>query len=134
MRIVFDTNVILSAFLTDGVCSKLLIRARKRDFYLFTSPFILKEVDRSLKKKFSASASEIKDVLVILAEATYGIVETPQTVSRVCRDIDDDHILACALEAKAHYLVTGDTDLLILKRYQKIKIITPRDFEMLFGE
>ena len=134
MRIVFDTNVILSAFLTEGVCSKLLTRARKGDFYLFACPFILEEVKINLKKKFSATPGEIKEVLDILAEATYKLVEPSQTVSGVCRDSNDEPILACALEAKADYLITGDTDLLILKSYQKTRIIAPRDFEMLFRD
>ena len=50
----------------------------------------------------------------------------------VCRDPEDDAILACALEARVDYLVTGDEDLLELKVFKGIRIVTPRDFEILF--
>ena len=55
-------------------------------------------------------------------------------VSNICRDADDDNVLACALAAKADYLVTGDSDLLIIGIFRGIKIITPREFELLFED
>jgi putative PIN family toxin of toxin-antitoxin system len=134
MRVVFDTNVLLSAFLTEGICSKLLIRARRKEFNLVTCPFILKEVERTLKKKFLAAPSEVRDVMDLIADATHLVVESVQVVPRVCRDQDDDQVLACASEAKADYLVTGDSDLLVLKKYIKTQIIAPREFEMLFRD
>jgi len=60
----------------------------------------------------------------VLAEGT---LQTP-----VCRDRDDDLILACADTADADYLVTGDKDLLVLERYGRSKILSPRDFELMF--
>jgi uncharacterized protein len=134
MRVVFDTNVLLAAFLTEGLCSKLLSRAKKRQFNLITCPFILREVERNLRKKFTVSVDQTKNVRNLIVEATSDIVEPSEAVSRVCRDKDDDHVLACALEAKADYLVTGDGDLLILKKFHKTRIVTPREFELLFGE
>jgi len=133
MRVVFDTNVLLAAFLTEGLCSKLLSRAKKSHFNLITCPFILREVERNLKKKFTASSDQTKNVLNLITEATYDIVEPSQTVSGVCRDKDDDHVLECALEAKADYLVTGDGDLLVLKKFHKTRIVIPREFELLFS-
>jgi uncharacterized protein len=132
VRVVFDTNVLLAAFLTEGLCSKLLSRARKSQFSLITCPFILGEVERNLKKKFSASTDQIKNVLNLITEAAYDRVEPSETISGVCRDKDDDHVLACALEAKADYLVTGDGDLLMLKKFHKTRIVTPREFESFF--
>jgi len=55
-------------------------------------------------------------------------------VQSVCRDPGDDAILACALEARADYLVTGEVDLLELKNFEGIRIVNPRDFEMLFND
>jgi len=52
----------------------------------------------------------------------------------ICRDPEDDAILACALEAEVDYLVTGDADLLELKTFKGLRIITPRDFELLFND
>lgn len=134
MKVVFDTDVLLAAFLTEGLCSKLLTRARKRQFHLITCPFILMEVERILKKKFAASSSEVHSALNLIAEATHNIVEPSQTVSGMCRDKDDDNVLFCAREAAADFLVTGDADLLVLKKFHKTRIISPREFELRFGD
>jgi putative PIN family toxin of toxin-antitoxin system len=132
VKAVFDTNVLLAAFFTEGVCAKLLTRARKQQFNLITCSFILHEFERILTKKFSATKQEKENALALINEAAQDIVQPSEIPNGVCRDKDDDNVLACALEAEADYLVTGDKDLLHLKAFRGIHIITPRDFEMLF--
>jgi len=132
VRALFDTNVLLAAFLTEGVCEKLLTRARKRHFDLITCPFILREFDRILIKKFSATKQEKETALALIAEAVSDSVEPSEIPAGACRDKDDDNVLACAMEAEAAYLVTGDKDLLHMKTYKGIRIVTPREFELLF--
>jgi putative PIN family toxin of toxin-antitoxin system len=132
VKAVFDTNVLLAAFLTEGVCAKLLIRARKQQFHLITCPLILHEFDRILSKKFSATKQERENALALIAEAAQDIVQPTEIPVGACRDKDDDNVLACALEADADYLVTGDKDLLHLKLFKGIRIIAPREFELLF--
>jgi predicted nucleic acid-binding protein len=70
-------------------------------------------------------------------------IDTPGALHHIiCRGIEQckildanyDYVLACAAEAKADFLVTGDDDLLTLVSYGKAKIIRPRDFEILFGD
>ena len=134
MKVVFDTNVLVSAFVTEGVCSKLLGRARRRQFFLLTSPFILKELEAVLLKKLSATKGETRQVLRILAEAISTLVQPAQPVSGICRDPDDDPILSCAIAASADYLVTGDSDLLALREFRKTRIVAPRDFELLLED
>ena len=134
MRAVFDTNVLVAAFVTEGVCSKILIRGRKNQFHLIVCPVILQEFERVLIKKFSATRNEAQSALKIVSEAMHSIVLPSQSEQSVCRDPDDDAILACALEARADYLVTGDLDLLELKIFKGIRIVTPRDFEILFND
>ncbi len=68
----------------------------------------------------------------MIAEAAGDIVEPSETPARARRDKDDDNVLACAMEAAAEYLVTGDKDLLAMKKYKGTRIITPREFELLF--
>lgn len=58
--------------------------------------------------------------------------EKSVTVSGICRDEDDSQILACALSCETDYIVTGDQDLLALKTFKKIRIVSPRKFELLF--
>jgi putative PIN family toxin of toxin-antitoxin system len=132
VKALFDTNVFLAAFLTEGVCEKLLTRARKRQFDLITCPFILHEFERILAKKFSATKQERDNALALITEAARDNVHPSEAPAGACRDKDDDNVLACALEAGADYLVTGDKDLLHLRTFRRIRIITPRDFEMLF--
>jgi len=134
VRALFDTNVLLAAFLTEGVCEKLLTRARKRHFDLITCPFILHEFERILVRKFSATKQEKETALALIAEAARDVVEPSETPVGACRDKDDDNILACAVEAAAEYLVTGDKDLLLMKTFKGIRIVTPREFELLFDQ
>ena len=134
MRAVFDTNVLVAAFITEGICSKILMRGRKKQFHLIACPVILREFEQVLIKKFSTARNEARSALQIISEAIHSIERPSQLVQSVCRDPDDDAILACALEGRADYLVTGDVDLLELKFFKGIRIVTPRDFELLFKD
>ena len=134
MKAVFDTNVLIAAFVADGLCSRLLSRARKGHFQLFACPCILAEFGRILAKKLKASPEEVKQALEILSEALAGVVEPHEEVRDVCRDKDDDQVLGCARAAEAEYLVTGDDDLLVLERFGNVRIVKPREFELLFDD
>jgi putative PIN family toxin of toxin-antitoxin system len=134
VRAVFDTNVLVAAFVAEGLCSKLLMRGRKKQFHLIVCPVILQEFDHVLTKKFSATRNETRSALLIVSEAVHSVVRPTPLGQSVCRDPDDDAILACALEAKVDYLVTGDEDLLELKAFKGIRIVTLRDFELLFND
>jgi putative PIN family toxin of toxin-antitoxin system len=133
MKAVFDTNVLVAAFVTEGVCAKLLGRARRKQLNLVISPFILKEFENVLLKKFSASKEQIRTAAKLISEAAQ-IVSHASMASGICRDPDDDQILSCALSAEADYLVTGDSDLLQLKEFHGIRIVTPAAFELLFED
>jgi putative PIN family toxin of toxin-antitoxin system len=134
LRAVFDTNVVIAAFLTEGICAKLLSRARRRDFDLILCDGILQEFKVVLKKKFASSPHETTAALVLLSEAAIEIQGRTDSITPICRDSDDDLILACARQADADYIVTGDEDLLVLKNYEGISIVNPREFERLFSD
>ncbi|MCX5830332.1 MAG: putative toxin-antitoxin system toxin component, PIN family [Deltaproteobacteria bacterium] len=134
MKAVFDTNVLIAAFLTEGICAKLLIRARRRDFDMILCDGILQDFKRVLKKKFAASPHEMSEALLILSAAAQDIIGQTDPIVPICRDSDDDLILACARDAVADYVVTGDEDLLVLKDYEGISILNPREFEKLFPD
>lgn len=134
MRALFDTNVIIAAFATEGLCSKIFSRAGRGEFVLCSCPFIIKELREKLRSKLSLTHAEIKEVLSLLKEAS--LIEDPVRsgveVKGVCRDSDDDSVLACALATRSEHIVTGDKELLGLKSYKGIRIVSPRDFELLF--
>ncbi len=134
MKVVFDTNILVAAFLAEGICSKLLVRARKRECDLFLSSDVMSELEMVLTNKFSLSSSEISEVHSVISEASKELVIQIDPIAPVCRDADDDKILACAHKVGAAYLVTGDKDLLVIGRYGATKIVSPRDFESLFPD
>jgi uncharacterized protein len=134
VKVVFDTNVLIAAFLTEGLCSGLLIRARKHTFDLVICDYIIKEFKGILTKKFKISATDLSEISDIISEAAYEILHEPHPISGICRDSNDDMIIACAIDAAADYIVTGDEDLLILKKYKNVEIISPRNFETLFED
>ena len=134
MKAVFDTNVLIAAFLTEGICSGLLIRARKKAFNLVLCDDIIREFEGILKKKFKLTATDISEISAIVSEAASEILHKLGPIPNICRDPNDDMIIACAIDAAADYIVTGDEDLLILKRYKDIVIINPRNFEALFAD
>jgi len=136
LKALFDTNVLVAAFSSEGLCSKLLSRANSSDFQLYLSPFILGELSRNLKKKVDLSNREIQEVILLLKEISITVdpLKFGIKVTGACRDKDDDNIIASALAANVDYLVTGDNDLLVLGKYKGIKVITPRDFELLFSK
>ena len=132
MKAVLDTNVLVAAFVNEGVCSKLLIRARKRQFQLFVSHFILQEFEQVLVRKLRVSGDEARDAVRLISEAVSLILLPRKLEAPVCRDSKDDNVLACSLAAEADYLVTGDADLLDLRSFRGTFIVTPRNFESLF--
>lgn len=132
MRVVFDTNVYIAAFVADGVCARLLRRARKRECELFLCHILLREFSAKLKGKFRCTVKEIELASALIEEAAVAIQDEGIISTPTCRDKNDDPILACAERAAADYLVSGDKDLLVLHRHGRCKIISPRDFELLF--
>jgi putative PIN family toxin of toxin-antitoxin system len=131
---VFDTNVLIAAFVTEGICSRLLIRGRKKQFDLILCPSILQECEHVLTSKFLLSRNETRGILKLVSEAIHSVIYPTEPVSGICRDPNDNKILACASAAKADYLVTGDSDLLELKVFKGAKIVTPKEFELFFSD
>ncbi|MBN1664451.1 MAG: putative toxin-antitoxin system toxin component, PIN family [Deltaproteobacteria bacterium] len=134
MRAVFDTNILIAAFLTEGLCSGLMIRARKQSFSLVLCDEIISEFEGILRKKFKITPTDISEISAIVSEAASKIIHDLSPVPNICRDPNDNMIIACAVNAQADYIVTGDEDLLILKSYHDIVIINPRNFEALFDD
>ena len=133
MRVVFDTNVLIAAFLTEGLCSVLLTRARRKEFELVVCPTILEEFERILSHKIKAPQALVREALEMIQEASK-IIHPTKKIQGICRDQDDDQILTCALSAKADYLVSGDKDLLEIGSFEGLKIVSPRELEAFFED
>jgi len=127
LKVVFDTNIYIAAFLRPGMSEELLNRALRGDFRLYTSPFILEELTCKLRDKAKAKPKEIKTFFEIVKPTV--LIVNPKAISPVVRDDpDDDHIIACAQAAEAHLLITLDRHLLRLKQWKGISILHPKTF------
>jgi putative PIN family toxin of toxin-antitoxin system len=126
MRVVLDTNVLVAAFVARGVCTDVFERTIA-DHELVLSPRILDEFERVMIEKLCFDANRVARALALFRR-TARIVEPEALAERICRDEDDDAVLALARSSNAECLVSGDDDLLILKNFEGTPIITPRAF------
>jgi len=132
MRVVLDTNVLVSATLIRGGNEDQILRAWRRGaFDLVFSPATLEEVGRvltyeKLRKHRWLSDDEVVGLLESLASQSVMVPGT--TAITASRDPGDDKFLVAGLEGEAEYVVTGDKDLLALEAYQQLRIMRPAAF------
>lgn len=126
MRVVFDTNVLLSAFNTRGVCEALVQKCFDRsDISHWTSEFILAEFAEHDVGKFGSSKDQARESVAWIR--SFSTLVQPATIKEPkSLDPDDIPVLGTALAAKAHVLVTGDQELLRLEKFEGTAIVTPR--------
>lgn len=134
MKIVCDTNVLVSSFIfPGGVPDQILNLTRLKQVQLVLSPEIITEFKKVLLQKFKYTENEtveFLDRLLNVAELVYP-KERIEVIKRVPAD---NRILECAIEAKADYLVTGDKkDILPLQKIADTKIVSPRQFLDLYN-
>ena len=129
MRIVLDTNVLISALAFPGSKpDQILYRIRRGETELFISPFILSELDRVLREKFRFTKKEA-DVRVNAIRAIAHVITPTERIAGVTTNDDDNRILECVAAAQSEFLVTGDKEhLLPLGSYRGTKIVTPAQF------
>ena len=126
MRVVLDSNVLIAAFATRGLCESL-VEVCLSDHELIVSEHLLSEIQRNLTMKIKLPVGIIKDIISLLRDR--GTLMVPDLVSEdACRDTDDIPILGLAQAASADCIVTGDKDLLVLGRFGAIPIYSPRAF------
>ncbi len=128
MRVVLDTNIVVSALFFKGIPDHILELWYQGKFDLLISPDILNEYTRvigELNRKYPAV--QIKPLLDLITLNAY-VVEPGKRPIPFCDDPDDGIFLATAIAGKAHYIVTGDKALLRVKKYPGGQIITGRQF------
>ena len=125
MKLVIDTNVLLAGILVSGTC-RVLLRGRALANEWYTSPPLLAELAEKLKGKLGLQPERTPLYLVYCRRAQS--VAPAVLPAPVCRDPDDDVVIATAIAAEADLIITGDKDLCVLKKHQGIRIRTPREF------
>jgi putative PIN family toxin of toxin-antitoxin system len=126
MRIVLDSNVLISALGTHGLCETVMLACLEHH-EVIVSEYILKEVCAGLTGKFKVPAEQAQKVGEFLRKHCR-IVCPGEIPKGACRDTGDLNVLGTAVAGNAHCLVTGDRDLLVLGEYGDIPIQSPRAF------
>ena len=133
IRVVLDTNVLISALLFKGELSRIVGLWQKGKII----PVISKETFDELRtvleySKFSLSRAEIKSLIEHDILPFFEVVNVSKHVKGTCRDPEDDKFISCAIAASVDWIVTGDKDLSDLKKYHSIRIIHASDFIKMF--
>lgn len=131
MRIVLDTNVVLSALLWRGTPYKLLETVKQRHTQLFVSPTLLEELGEVLNRPMSARRLALigrtaHEVLADYYDAVE-VVSPPSAPPVVTADADDDHVIAAAVAAGADLLISGDRHVLALGTHAGVRIVSPAE-------
>lgn len=126
MRLVLDTNVLIAAFISHGVCHELVEYCLLRHDVV-TSAFIRNEFQKALLQKFKISRADAVKATRLM-EGRMMQVHPAKLDKPVCRDRTDDVILGTAVAGHCRCIITGDKDLLTLRCYHAIDILAPGDF------
>ncbi|HSB06124.1 MAG TPA: putative toxin-antitoxin system toxin component, PIN family [Thermodesulfobacteriota bacterium] len=128
LKVVLDTNILISAILFGGKPRQILEKAIRGEIRLCISEPILDELKGVLQRaKFDYSPEMIQVILKELTSVS-DFVNASKTIDVVLEDPEDNRILECAVEAEANYIITGDFHLLKLSRYRNIEVVNPGAF------
>ena len=136
LRLVLDTNVVVSGLLWGGHSRRLFELALDDTIALYSSPVLVEELRQTLHyAKLTKRITSLQTTAPALVAHYSAIVQlvVPQQVPRViAQDADDDHVLACAIEAHAHLIASGDQHLHNLGgNYHGVRIVTPAEAVLL---
>ena len=127
MRVVADTNIVISGLLWRGPPRRVLDAARDGIIELFTSIALLEELEDVLSREKFAPRLEAAKVtaheLVLGFAALATVVEAELIEPVILADPDDDAVLACALAAECEVITSGDSHLLDLKQFKEVRIL-----------
>ena len=128
MRVVADTNILVSALLFGGTSEQVFLAGLRGEIQLLTSPSLLKEFEKVLKEKFKLSIHLVREIIEEVMDVAE-IVEVSSHIKAISYPDEDNRVLECAVDGKAELIVTGDTrHILPLKEYGGIKILSPSEF------
>lgn len=128
-RVVLDTNILVSALIFRGELARLVDAWKSGDIIPIISKETFEEFHAVLSyPKFRLTDSEIKAIVEDEVLPYFEVIEKTAEVIGVCKDPDDDMFIACAISAKADFIVSGDKALCDVGRYKSVRIITATEF------
>jgi len=131
-RAVIDTNILISGVISPHGCPRAILEHwHDQDFVLVISQAQMAEVEQVMEYPHLLARLRVYNhdrTRLLHALQSYAETVMVETVEPVCRDPDDDLILASAVAGKADYLVSGDKDLLVLEKHRGVRIVTAAQF------
>ena len=127
MRILIDTNLVISGLFFGGLPKKILSEIDAEKFKICVNDKIVEEYNIVIERKLKNPKHHLNEEL---REKFFSNLHNFEIKSdlKVCRDVKDDKFINCAIDAKAIYIVSGDKDLLDIKNFAGIEIVTAREF------
>ncbi len=132
MKVVIDTNVLISAFLFKGVSGPVFDYCMIEEDVIL-SPWILDEFQGKLLGRFNLDLPDVNEIIDTIQQKS-NIIQPENELPTICRDEDDNNILQLAEYVEADYIITGDKDLLTLEQFKGTLIISPGEFYTLISE
>ena len=126
MKMFLDTNVLVAAFATRGLCADVM-RVVLAEHQLITGDVVLSELGKALRRRIKLPAAAVDDIVALLREQEV-VPKPPRPSDLPIRDPDDRWILASALAGRADVLVTGDRDLLDIEAKAPLRVLNARAF------
>lgn len=127
IRAVLDTNVLISGVVFGGVPGKLLDHFAADEYSVVYCAEILTELRRIIRSKFPSFEPELALLQANLAADAEKVLLGDYQVD-ICRDPNDNAVIEAALAGRCNYIVSGDKDLLVLKKFRDVRIVSPKAF------
>ena len=128
--IILDTNIIVSGLVYGGLPKEILTKILEKDVVGVTSLPLIAEAIRILGEKFNFFSERIEEVQEMFKE--HFLIVYPKQTIKIVRDEPDNRVLEAAIEGNCEFVVTGDKDLLTLGHYRGVKIVTAKEFKVIF--
>ena len=127
MKIVVDTNVMISGIFFGGFPQKVLTAIVSNEITACATTEIIDEYEEIVERMIQKKQGHLNTNILTPVLRSLELIEAKSIVG-ICRNQDDNKFLGCAKDAKALYIVSGDNDLLVLEKYEDIDIITAKEF------
>lgn len=127
MKIVVDTNVVISGIFFGGNPRKIVEAIVDSNIDAYATPEIIEEYMEIIESMVKRKQGRLNQSALYPLFSALKIIEKTSEI-KICRDPDDDKFIGCAMDSKALYIVSGDNDLLDIHEYEGIQIITAKEF------
>ena len=130
-KIIIDTNLWISYLITKGFKRLDKLIYSERVSLVFSQELIDEFIEVTKRPKFKENFSSNEVIRLLELFGTYGVLVKVSSDIKLCRDLKDNFLLSLAVDSQADYLITGDNDLLEIRKVGKTNLLTIKDFELL---